>query len=361
MSKAQTLKTVSSASVLDLLSACRDRDVLSDAQLQALDLGDLNLGELGLVGPSTTALPPEAVDPLQRIPEQTLITLWQALSGLSAFNKDGFGLAVGQRINPKAKGLLANWVSQTATLHEALDVFCHNISLMNPSENWQIRQDGKACTLVFSLGEAKEYPSVAVERSMSAMLAWGRALSGQDAPVLAAEFSFERPEYTPLFEQMFGTSISFSAKQNSLSVSSEYLQLPVLSSNHFLKSMLEEQAALLLSRLGERASIIDKVNALINDALVAGHVLSITQTCQALSVSRQTLYRHLKQEKHTFKSLLEHARKVYGLNLLQDKQRSIGAVAIQLGYADTSSFNKAFKRWYGLPPQAYLMRKSSRG
>jgi len=349
MPNSHALTTVSSAAVLDLLSICRDRNLLSNKQLLALGLEHLDFCE------SRT----DSVDPLQRIPEQSLVQLWRQLSDLQPFKEQGLSLLIGQHINPKAKGLLASWVSQTATLSEALDVFCHNISLMNPSEHWEIRKSQRVTTLVFSFGVGHRYPSVAIERSMSALLAWGRALSGQKLPVLEACFSFSEPLYVEKFEALFGASLKFLAKENSISIDSKHLLLPVLSSNHLLKSMLEQQAKLLLSNLDQNASVTDKVRALIKDAFASNHALTIEQACHALSLSRQTLYRHLKQENHTFKSLLENERKAHSLFLLEQKKLSINAVALQLGYVDTSSFNKAFKRWFGLPPKAYLMRKPS--
>ncbi|MDG3084961.1 hypothetical protein P7F88_02190 [Vibrio hannami] len=58
-----------------------------------------------------------------------------------------------------------------------VDTFIENTSLMNTAEQWQMDNDGSTCTLKLTLHQCDEYPMVAIERSMSAMVAWANLLS----------------------------------------------------------------------------------------------------------------------------------------------------------------------------------------
>jgi len=42
------------------------------------------------------------------------------------------------------------------------------------------------------------------------------------------------------------------------------------------------------------------------------------------------------------------------LLLLQSDRLNVTSAALSLGYKDSSSFTKAFKRWYGVTPKQYL-------
>ena len=85
---------------------------------------------------------------------------------------------------------------------------------------------------------------------------------------------------------------------------------------------------------------------------------SLLRTASALNMTPRTLQRHLKQEQISFVYLLERERK--RRLLLYIGKQPLSTIAIKLGFNDQSSFNRAFKRWYGCSPLYYLKHKLSR-
>jgi AraC-like DNA-binding protein len=51
-----------------------------------------------------------------------------------------------------------------------------------------------------------------------------------------------------------------------------------------------------------------------------------------------------------FQRLVEEVRREEARVLLGDQGRSITEVALDLGFAETSAFTRAYRRWYGVPP-----------
>lgn len=335
MTNAISVETVSNTAVLDLLETCSSLGLISEHNLDSLDINRSTL-----------------VDPALRFSENKLIELWQWIAKNSTF--PNIGLLIGQTINPSAKGILASWVSQTESIGEALDIFSRNISLMNPSERWDIQQHESLCTLQFKLREDKAYPSIAIERSMSAMVSWGRMLSAHKFPLIEARFSFPATRYPEDFAAIFGDNIAFSAPENCLIFDQKLLKLPIINGNQFLKSLIEDKAKTALQALTNDYSATSRTKIAIEKILKSKSTVSIDAVCNELATSRQTLYRKLKEEGCDYKTLIDEYKKAEALKLLQTEPANITSISLHLGYKDTSSFYKAFKRWYGMSPKTYL-------
>ena len=328
-----TADTVSIAAAMDLINAC-----LSNKLITSHDLKTLNI-------PSN-----KLTEPAYRIPETSLIALWKILA---KHNNDGIALRIGATINPNAKGLLASWISQTHTLREALNTFIEHISLMNPSESWQLIEDEDVCTLMCCLNMQKGYPQMAIERSMSAMLAWGRILSGHQFCVQKVNFLNSAPNYQDIFSVMFNAPVEFNQNHNSIIFQRGYLELPVVSSNALLKSMLESKAKVALKDITVTATLSEKISKLIRELLEKEQAVSITLISEKLSMSRQTLYRALKKDNTDFQTIFDEVRKAQATQLLTLDYENLESISLKLGYKDSSSFYKAFKRWYGQSPSEY--------
>ena len=76
---------------------------------------------------------------------------------------------------------------------------------------------------------------------------------------------------------------------------------------------------------------------------------SIERVCQALHVSRATLYRRLKQEGTSFTELLSSLRKARASQLIQQGLPAF-AISDELGFKDVSTYHRACKRWFGMAP-----------
>jgi len=335
MTKSISLETVSNTAVLDLLETCSTLGLIDENVLDSLGIQRSTLN-----------------DPALRFSENKLIELWNWIAKNSTLPE--VGLLIGQTVNPSAKGLLASWVSQTESIGEALEVFRTNITLMNPSEHWDIQVHDRLCTLQFSIRKDKAYPSIAIERSMSAMLAWGRLLSGHKFPLVEAHFSFPATQYPEHFISIFGNKTTFERSENCLIFDSQFLKLPILNGNQFLKSLIEDKAKSALQALTNDYSVTSKTKIAIEKILLSKSAISIDAVCNELATSRQTLYRKLKEEGCDYKSLSEEYKKAEALKLLQTESENITSISLRLGYKETSSFYKAFKRWFGMSPKSYL-------
>lgn len=332
----EEISTVSIAATIDLIEICLAEKILTEQELHAFNLSREVFTEL-----------------TGRIDETDFIALWNKVAQHN--HSQGVGLRVGQIINPNAKGLLASWISQTCTLKAALNTFIQHISLMNPSEAWTLSEENNICSLILTINKEKSYPDMAIERSMSSIMSWAQVLSGQNLSILEASFTFPEPEYTEAFDKIFGKKIQFNRQENCLKFYSQYLGLSIVSSNYFLKEIIESKAKVALKALSSDAPICSQVILLIKDLMDKQQPISVSIISEQLSISRQTLYRELKKHNTDFQSLFDSTRKIQALELLKSDIETIDGISLKLGYKDSSSFYKAFKRWYGQSPSAYAL------
>ena len=81
-----------------------------------------------------------------------------------------------------------------------------------------------------------------------------------------------------------------------------------------------------------------------------------------MHLSERSLQRKIRQERDcTFQDLVDEVRKKLCAKLLKDPRRSVEQVGYLAGYSDTTSFIRAYRRWYGRTPRQPNSVESSGG
>jgi AraC-like DNA-binding protein len=79
-----------------------------------------------------------------------------------------------------------------------------------------------------------------------------------------------------------------------------------------------------------------------------------------MGVSERTLQRRLGEEETNYATVLSEVRQSTAEKYLRKPDVSLSEVAWLLGFAEQSSFTRAFKRWTGQSPGAFRAGTSSR-
>jgi len=80
------------------------------------------------------------------------------------------------------------------------------------------------------------------------------------------------------------------------------------------------------------------------------------QLAEALHLTTRTFRRRLQEQGHSYKSLLEEARRRDSCQLLANPDLEIQRVGELLGYREPANFTRAFKLWTGLTPSEWRLR-----
>ena len=79
----------------------------------------------------------------------------------------------------------------------------------------------------------------------------------------------------------------------------------------------------------------------------------------AVGTSVRTLQRRLHRSGTSYADVAREVRRDAALQMLQNRERTIGEIARRLGYADHPHFTRAFHRWTGVTPREFRRRIAS--
>ena len=156
-------------------------------------------------------------------------------------------------------------------------------------------------------------------------------------------FSRRAPSDLQPFHQFFGVPVRFSATEDAVLFSADWLKRHVAREEHRQKEKRLEIAAAPFSELVRRAVAI---------RLGFGQV-DAQPLANMLGVSERQLFRRLKAEGTTCRQVVDDVKFSRARHLLQAGDAPIAAIAFALGYADQSAFTRAFARWSGLAPNEW--------
>ncbi len=170
--------------------------------------------------------------------------------------------------------------------------------------------------------------------------------------ILSVYFTHATPSYQHEYERIFECPVHFNAKWNAMELHPEVASWTVAQSPEYMSKLLEEKAEQLLSNMSAQQSVRGQVEQALLPLLHLGNP-GADQVAAQLGMSRQTLFRHLKNEGTTYRQVLEDLRHISAIAHLKSQTSSVGEIAYLLGFSDLAAFSRAFKRWTGQSPRDF--------
>jgi AraC-like DNA-binding protein len=186
---------------------------------------------------------------------------------------------------------------------------------------------------------------------LSLIVRTGRALSGGTSHPLSVALRRSEPAPSDAWARVFRAPVTFGADTNCMIYSSAVLDAQLPSGNPELAHYNDELVARHLARL-DKDRFATRVHTLLAGLLASGEP-SPRDVARELGLSIRSLQRHLADEGTSFKDVLAETRRGLAQTYLSDGHSSVTEVAFLLGFADTSSFARAFRRWTGSSPSEY--------
>ena len=174
----------------------------------------------------------------------------------------------------------------------------------------------------------------------------------------AVHVTHSAPSYRAEYERVYGVPVTFNANWNAVLLDENWMNYKISVQPRYVFGILSEHADELLKLLENSKSTRGRIESLLMPILHKGDV-SMDAMAERLGLSRQTLFRQLKEEGTTFGKVIDELRQKLALQYLGGKKASVNETAYLLGFSEPAAFSRAFKRWTGVNPRE-MMQDSHR-
>ncbi|NVZ70442.1 AraC family transcriptional regulator [Pseudomonas costantinii] len=177
-------------------------------------------------------------------------------------------------------------------------------------------------------------------------------LAGRRIPILAIELRCPQPDFCDDYQVMFSDNLRFDRPRTRMIFSADCLDLPIKRSVDEFKRFLAHAPANILVKYRDPDSFATRIK---NDLrqMPPDTWPETDGLAASLCISASTLRRRLADEGQTYQGLKDSVRKELAIVWLAEPQISFAEIAARLGFADASSFYKAFRKWSGSNPGHY--------
>lgn len=225
------------------------------------------------------------------------------------------------------------------------------MSLLQDDLELKLVTEGALAGVLVGLSRAEWRPRFLHElmvRIFWRLAAW---LAGGALPPVRFDFAFDAPPYAEQYGPTFPAPMRFGQPYSAFWFDARRLARPVLRDEAALRAFVASwPAALIVPRRGNEG-IVTKVRVLLQHTRPRWPGLA--ETAAALHMSVPTLQRQLAAAGTSFQALKDELRRDIAIVRLTISDDSLGAIAEDLGFADSAAFQRAFKSWTGSPPGTY--------
>lgn len=287
-------------------------------------------------------------DPEARLPASVVFRLFEDAPRLAG--DELFCLRTADQIPFGALEVLDFSMRCSENLAAALGWASRYYALLDDRTEISLERQGARAHLVGKNLSQPAAPRAATELLFAMTLARGRALCGVACPLEKVCF-FQGPPADPSgLERFFGVPVSFSQPRDELVFAASWLELPCKTPDPELVRFFERYASGYVEKLGGPKSFVDSVRRAITERMADPTLESVAKQ---LGTSDRTLQRRLADSGTSFKDLVDDVKCSLARELLTTSKIPIAEIGFVLGFSDTSTFYRAFRRWTGKTPADY--------
>ncbi|MFL1544828.1 AraC family transcriptional regulator [Pseudomonas sp. O39] len=319
--------------------------LVREALLQSCAPGAATVEALSKVG----IAPAWLQQPNARVPATAYARLWRLLA--RRLDDEFFGMDP-RKLKSGSLAFLCRAAMAQPSLDTSLETGLGFLSLMLEQMPAQLVRQQSLAEIV--LLEPELEPKRAFTYFTYWMIVHGVAcwLAGRRIPILAIELRCPQPDFCDDYRVMFSDNLRFDRPRTRMIFSADCLDLPIKRSPEDLKRFLAHAPANILVKYRDPDSLATRIK---NDLRQMPPDMwpETDGLAASLCISASTLRRRLADEGQTYQGLKDSVRKELAIVWLAEPQVSFAEIAGRLGFADTSSFYKAFRKWSGSNPGHY--------
>lgn len=327
------------------------RALAAELAVEGISVGDLFA--------QTGADPSQLEQAHARISHRQRLAIYQNAKRLA--KRADIGLLAGARQRISDYGIYGYAMVSSRTFGEALLFSLDHVTMAGPAvRQISFRIEESATAILRShgvdpLGDLLPFAAEFWRSSMTAL--FGRVLE-LPFPSKRMIFPFAAPVHWRNYERMFNCPIDFDADRMEWHFDARVLELPCPNANPITAEICQQVCDMMTERPGEsdlarkiRTTCLNRPNRFPTAAEIASE----------LGLSLRSFHRHLAEDGLSYQTIVDEMRRSLATELLQNTHMSVDQIAERVGFADATSFRKAFKKWTSCSPTDFRNGERSRG
>ena len=265
-----------------------------------------------------------------------------------------FGLLIGQQTGLASLGLVGLLVRYEPDLGTALKSLVRYIHLHVRGAAAALHTEGESTIFAYEfLGRRTDATDQTGDAAVAIMFNLTKELCGPGWVPSEVWLAHRAPADPSPLQRFFQAPIRFDADRYALVFPSRWLEQPLSVQDAQLRGMLHERIDLLDATQGEH--LPDRVGRVLRMTLPT-NTGQVERVASLLSMHVRTLHRRLQEHGTSFRQLANETRSELARQLLEETSLDLHAIADALGYADTTAFGRAFRRWTRTTPSEWRAR-----
>ncbi|HVY38402.1 MAG TPA: AraC family transcriptional regulator [Polyangia bacterium] len=316
-------------------------------------------GDVGAVVRQAQLTLDDFTHPEKRLPLPSFVRLIESAS--RATGDTWFGAHLGEVCPLSALGLPGHIATLAPTVERALETFVRYYPLLGDATHVQFRRDDDRCSFTYRVLDDESWPrrqdaEQVITMVVSLIRRW---VDPRWAPELVW-FEHRAPANAVEIERILGCPVQFDCATNTVWFDRQGAAAPNPAGDPTAFQLLSWFADGFAVRARPATTLIDQVRSAIDLCATAGDG-SVEPVARSLGLQPRTLQRRLRAVQTSFRDLHEEVRQTQAARLLETTDLPPKEIADRLGYANASSFIRAFRRWTRTTPARFRQEKAATG
>jgi len=249
------------------------------------------------------------------------------------------------------RGVLGILLKYCDTVGEALEAITRYHHAVSSGADYRIERHGDAaCFIREGRIPGLKHDRILQDMSLADFLWIFRKALGEQWRPREVMFTYDPPFNGQEYATALGAPVTFRARCQGIAFDARDLEHEIRLSGPQLEALVRDVVA--DARAQADFSLVDAVLQAI-DLLLPTGLCCANSVATVFDMRPRTLHRRLAESGATFSELLDDRRRRHAVTYLQHTGMSAAEVGIAVGYAAPEAFNRAFRRWYGVPPSRW--------
>jgi AraC-like DNA-binding protein len=271
--------------------------------------------------------------------------------------RSDIALLAGARQRISDYGIYGYAMTSSRTFGDSLLFSLDHVTMAGPAvRQISFRIEGKTAILrshgLDTLGDLLPFAAEFWRSSMTAL--FSRVLETA-FPSKRMVFPFPAPPHFRNYERMFNCPIDFDADRMEWHFDADVLDMPCPNANPITAKICQQVCDVVLVEGAGESELVRRIRAAcLNNP---NRFPTAIRIASELGLSLRTFHRRLAQEGLSYQSIVDGMRRSLATELLENTHMGIDMIAERIGFADATSFRKAFKKWTNRSPSDFRRRK----